>query len=408
MAKKGHGQRAATKRPSTLRFTDGLVSRVLGTKIRGALAQKASRGERVGAIPYGWRLGEDGVHLEPDEKEQAAIKNASQLRNRGATYRSIAVELDRRGHRSRMGRVFDPQQVRRMLAPEVRRGHPETDSTEVFAFDGLPPLFPWSGGKRNAAAEVWRRIGADVDVYWEPFAGAAAVLLARPGGSRGIEILNDKDGHITNLYRTVKHEAERLVDLAAWPVSQLDLRAQAAKMCLADGTLSQMLEQDAEYHDAELAGMFLRNVCGALQPVCYKDPSPAPKVGSPVGIYSRSGRRDAADLIRALRIRLASVQLPSQDWTKLAKQIKPRRKLVTGVFLDPPYKSTARVYRQQEVSESVQEWAIEHGKHPNMRIAICGRGKLLMPQGWSLYTWKGNQGKDRAQERIWFSPACLP
>lgn len=39
--------------------------------------------------------------------------------------------------------------------------------------------FPWFGGKRKVAEEVWRRFGR-VENYVEPFFGSGAVLLGRP------------------------------------------------------------------------------------------------------------------------------------------------------------------------------------------------------------------------------------
>lgn len=47
---------------------------------------------------------------------------------------------------------------------------------------GWPELvapFPYFGGKRRAAPIIWRELG-DPAGYVEPFAGSAAVLLARP------------------------------------------------------------------------------------------------------------------------------------------------------------------------------------------------------------------------------------
>ena len=39
--------------------------------------------------------------------------------------------------------------------------------------------FPYFGGKRRAAPIIWAALG-DPGGYVEPFAGSAAVLLARP------------------------------------------------------------------------------------------------------------------------------------------------------------------------------------------------------------------------------------
>lgn len=40
--------------------------------------------------------------------------------------------------------------------------------------------FPWFGGKSMIAPKVWERFG-EPEAYAEPFAGSAAMLLARPG-----------------------------------------------------------------------------------------------------------------------------------------------------------------------------------------------------------------------------------
>ena len=47
----------------------------------------------------------------------------------------------------------------------------------------LKSPFPYFGGKRKVADEIWRRFGA-VANYVEPFFGSGAVLLARPAPLR--------------------------------------------------------------------------------------------------------------------------------------------------------------------------------------------------------------------------------
>jgi hypothetical protein len=56
--------------------------------------------------------------------------------------------------------------------------------------------FPWFGGKRRVATEVWEAFGPDVPNYIEPFAGSLAVLLGRPGGAGKIETVNDADRYL--------------------------------------------------------------------------------------------------------------------------------------------------------------------------------------------------------------------
>ena len=85
------------------------------TRIRSALAVKKTRGERVGGIPYGHSLHDDGVHLVAVDEEQEVIELARELRHEGMTYRAVAEALEGLGHLARTGSRFHPQQISRML-----------------------------------------------------------------------------------------------------------------------------------------------------------------------------------------------------------------------------------------------------------------------------------------------------
>lgn len=80
-----------------------------------ALAHKKSKGERVGAVPYGYRLADNGRTLESEKREQSIIAVARELHRSGMSLRAIARELSRKGFATRTGREFDATQVRRML-----------------------------------------------------------------------------------------------------------------------------------------------------------------------------------------------------------------------------------------------------------------------------------------------------
>jgi len=83
--------------------------------IKRALDAKRGRGERVGAIPAGLKLAEDGVHLEPDADVQQAIATARRLAASGTSLRQIAIALTEAGYRSRSGRPITHRQVGRWL-----------------------------------------------------------------------------------------------------------------------------------------------------------------------------------------------------------------------------------------------------------------------------------------------------
>jgi len=89
---------------------------MIRARTRAALAAKRTRRERVGAVPYGFALQGDGVHLVTDRQEQATIARARELRAAGLSLRAVAAKLDSEGRVSRRGRTFLPAQVARMLA----------------------------------------------------------------------------------------------------------------------------------------------------------------------------------------------------------------------------------------------------------------------------------------------------
>jgi site-specific DNA recombinase len=89
---------------------------LVSERTAAALAHKASKGERVGEIPFGFRLAADGVTLLADEREQAAIATMKALRADGWTYRAIAAELTRRGVATKKGHAaWTHQAVRSVL-----------------------------------------------------------------------------------------------------------------------------------------------------------------------------------------------------------------------------------------------------------------------------------------------------
>lgn len=89
---------------------------LIGARTKAALGAKKARGERTGAVPYGYRLASDGVHLDPIAEEQKVIAEAHRLHKAGQSLRAIARELDRRGFVSRTGKTFLAEQVKRLLA----------------------------------------------------------------------------------------------------------------------------------------------------------------------------------------------------------------------------------------------------------------------------------------------------
>ena len=73
-------------------------------RTRSAMAVKKANGQRVGEIPYGSDLGEDGTTLVPNGQEQEIIRDIKAMRAQGMTLEQIAANLTGRGIPTKKGR----------------------------------------------------------------------------------------------------------------------------------------------------------------------------------------------------------------------------------------------------------------------------------------------------------------
>ena len=115
--------------------------------------------------------------------------------------------------------------------------------------------FPWYGGKRRWAEEIWARFGVP-DVYVEPFAGSLAVLLANPRPAQR-EIVCDKDGLICNFWRALAHDPDAVAHYADYPTIHHDLTARHAWLVRWREGAAARLEEDPDFYDAKVAGWWV-------------------------------------------------------------------------------------------------------------------------------------------------------
>jgi site-specific DNA recombinase len=87
----------------------------IGERTGDALRHKRSSGERVGNIRFGFRLSQDGKHVEPDPGEQDVLTEIRHLRQSGHTMRGIAAALNRKALRTRRGSAWRLEHVARII-----------------------------------------------------------------------------------------------------------------------------------------------------------------------------------------------------------------------------------------------------------------------------------------------------
>ncbi|AOB29902.1 restriction endonuclease subunit M [Bordetella sp. H567] len=83
------------------------------------------------------------------------------------------------------------------------------------------PIIPWIGGKRRLADRLLPYFPPH-ECYVEPFAGGAAMYFMRPVPA-DVEVINDVNQELVNLYRVVKHHLEELVRQFKWAFSSREI-----------------------------------------------------------------------------------------------------------------------------------------------------------------------------------------
>lgn len=88
---------------------------MIAARTSATLQAKRRRGERVGQVPFGYRLENDGVYLVADEAEQRTLGRIRAMREQGATIKRIAAALNHAKTPSR-DRRWHATTVQRLLA----------------------------------------------------------------------------------------------------------------------------------------------------------------------------------------------------------------------------------------------------------------------------------------------------
>ncbi len=85
-------------------------------RTKAAMAVKRANGKRIGTIPYGFTLADDGATLLPNEPEQSIVSEITAMRDKGFTLQRIATALTDRNIRTKAGNcVWRHQTVAQIL-----------------------------------------------------------------------------------------------------------------------------------------------------------------------------------------------------------------------------------------------------------------------------------------------------
>ena len=317
----------------------------------------------------------------------------------------------------------------------------------------LKAPFPYFGGKARAAGIVWRALG-DPSGYVEPFAGSAAVLLARPPfKGRRVETINDADGWLVNMWRAIQHDPSAVTRHAVGPVTEIDYHARLAWLQeRRTPDLVAWLEGDPEVYDPKAAGWWLYvSACGIGDPWGpgpwrvidghLRDTRKLPHLGDAgkgvnrelphLGNAGRGVNRELPHLgdagqgveqyLHRLAARLERVRITCGDWKRVVQPSVTRSGTggdgARAIFLDPPYATSGDLYAATSdgVAAEVADWCST--APADQRVILCGydtEHDALLDHGWTVIEGKAGgvagystNAANGRRERLWLNPACI-
>ena len=87
---------------------------IIGRRTKAALKVKKDKGQRIGHIPFGKKLADDGIHLEFNHDETEILRVMSKLKAKNTPIRTIAKSMNSNGQFNR-GAIWNHASVHRML-----------------------------------------------------------------------------------------------------------------------------------------------------------------------------------------------------------------------------------------------------------------------------------------------------
>ena len=302
---------------------------------------------------------------------------------------------------------------------------------------------------------IWEALGQPRH-YIEPFFGSGAVLLNRPDydQSTHVETVNDKDGNIANVWRSIQFSPDETARWCDWPVNHADLNARRKEIIRNENRLLEGLVSDPKWHDPVIAGYWIWAAsCWIGSGLTRPDAMPRIADGG-IGVHAIGKRPHLSDggqgvhaigqrphlsdggtgvhatsnnkihlWFRQLSERLRRVRVVCGDWQRVCGGNWQDNIGLVGMFFDPPYGIENRdtsIYHHDSTSIAleVMAWVKDRGGLPSYRIVLAGyeEYKELLSFGWRSVRWKANGGysnngkeknENRHRETLYFSPHCV-
>lgn len=243
------------------------------------------------------------------------------------------------------------------------------------------PIIPWIGGKRRLAP-VLLPLFPEHTCYVEPFAGAAALYFMKEPSD--IEVLNDINGDLSNLYRVLKHHLEEFLRQFKWALTSRQMYKW------------NQLTVPETLTDIQRAARFFY-----LQKLSFGGKVDGQSFGTATTSRPRLNLLRLEEDLSAAHLRLANTWIEQLSWDEVVRRYDRPHSLF---YCDPPYFETEgygvefgleQYDRMAVMARSMQgTMIISVNDHPEMRRAFAGLPMQSVPIS---YTVGGGAGVERME-----------
>jgi DNA adenine methylase len=247
------------------------------------------------------------------------------------------------------------------------------------------PIIPWIGGKRRLVDPITRRFPAHT-CYVEAFAGAAAMYFLKAPSE--VEVINDINGELINLYRVIKHHLEEFVRQFKWALSSRQVYEWQ------QATVPETLT------DIQRAARFFY-----LQKLAFGGKVEGQVFGTATTSPPRLNLLRIEEELSQAHLRLQSTYVENLPWRRVVEKYDRGHTLF---YLDPPYWETEgygvefgleEYFDMGELARTVAgSMVISVNDHQEMRRAFEG---LHMETLDITYTVGGGSGSQARELLIW-------
>ncbi|WP_263264876.1 DNA adenine methylase, partial [Pseudomonas sp. RIT-PI-S] len=222
------------------------------------------------------------------------------------------------------------------------------------------PIMSWMGGKRRMAKHILPEF-PEHDCYVEPFCGGAALFFMKEPSR--VEVINDLDGEVVNLYRVIANHLEEFVRQFKWALVSRTMFDWAK------------LQAPATLTDIQRAARFFY-----LQQLCFGAKPTGRTFGTSTTTAPKLNLLRLEEKLSEAHLRLARATVEHLDWKECIRRYDREHTLF---YLDPPYWATAgygagafafeEYEAMAELARSIQgQMVISVGDHPAMREIFAG------------------------------------